>query len=155
MGKTIIQVACTDQRLTAISSPLVASGGRGEDMVEFEFCPLWDGFEKTAVFYRIPEVAYHAVIVDNKCIIPHEVLRDEGAMYFGVFGAKDDIVRTSEVLRYNISKGAITKGTTPSDPTPDIYAQILARLGAIENSGGSGAEISLLEDENGDYTLIL
>lgn len=165
MGKTIIQVACTDQRLTAISSPLVASGGRGEDMVEFDFCPLWDGFEKTAVFYRFPEVAYHAVIVDNKCVIPHEVLRDEGAMYFGVFGAKDDIVRTSEVLRYNISKGAITKGTTPSDPTPDIYAQILAKLAAIENGGGgmtaeqaeqleqNTADIAQLSEEKVDKAL--
>lgn len=132
MGKTLIRVDCVDQRLYISTAPMLASGGRNEDEIEFGFCSLWDGFEKTAVFYREKDDVYHAIITDDRCIIPHEVLTDEGWMYFGVLGVKGDITRTSAIMRYRIEAGAITEGTNPSDPTPDIYAQYIARIQAIE-----------------------
>lgn len=133
MGKTLIHVDCVDQRLFVSSTPIIASGGRNEDEIEFNFCPLWDGFEKTAVFYRDKSAVYHAIVSENRCIIPHEVLADEGWIYFGVFGVKDDITRTSEIMKYHIIKGAITAGTNPSDPTPDIYSQYIKRINDLEN----------------------
>lgn len=128
MGKTLIKVNCVDQQLFVSTPPLVASGGINEDEVEFSFGPLWDGFTKTAVFYRDGGVVYHVLLSDDKATIPQEVLKDEGTLYFGVFGVKDGVRRTSEVLRYKIKAGAITTGTTPPDPTPDIYAQITSAL---------------------------
>lgn len=133
MGKTLIKIDCIDQRLLVSSGPPIASGGRNEDEIEFNFCSLWDEFEKTAVFYRERNAVYHAAIVGNRCVIPHEVLADEGWMYFGVFGVKGDITRTSEIMRYRVIEGAITEGTKPSDPTPDIYAQFVNRIVALEN----------------------
>lgn len=132
MGKTILKVGCIDQRLILIADPEIASGGQNEDVVEFEFCSLWDGYGKTAVFYRTEDEVYRVYVEGDRCIIPHEVLRDEGVMYFGVFGVKGDTTRTSEVIRYRLVKGALTSGSAPSDPTPDIYAALLARIGAIE-----------------------
>lgn len=132
MGKTLIRVKCVDQRLFVSETPIIASGGRNEDEVEFNFCPLWDGFEKVAVFHRDRSDAYHAVISENRCVIPHEVLKSDGLIYFGVFGVKEDITRTSEVAKYRIVKGAITEGTNPSDPTPDIYAQYVERINRLE-----------------------
>lgn len=131
MGKTLIQVECQDQRLTAVLTPTIASGGRNEDEIEFSFCPLWDGYEKTAIFYRDKENPYHVVVTDDRCIIPHEVLAEEGIMYFGVIGAKGDAIRTSEVIRYRVKLGALTEGTRPSDPTPDVYSQILQRAAEL------------------------
>jgi hypothetical protein len=125
LGKTIIRVTCVDQRLVISSGPVIASGGLNEDKIVFDFCPLWNDFVKTAIFYRDKGQVYHAVLVDNTCLIPWEVTASEGEMYFGVFGVKGDITRTSEILRYKITAGAITEGAEPSDPTPDIYAQIL------------------------------
>lgn len=132
MGKTLIRVKCVDQRLFVSETPIIASGGRNEDEVEFNFCPLWDGFEKVAVFYRDRRETYHAVISENRCVIPHEVLKSDGLIYFGVFGVKEDITRTSEIAKYRIVKGAITEGTNPSDPTPDIYAQYVERINRLE-----------------------
>lgn len=131
MGQTTIHVACIDQRLTAISSPRIASGGKNENVIEFEFCPLWDGFSKTAIFYRDMDTVFHVALADNCCHIPSEVLADKGAVYFGVFGVKDDITRTSEVLRYQVVQGALTEGTEPADPTPELYEQILGQLSAL------------------------
>lgn len=125
LGKTIIRVTCVDQRLVISSGPVIASGGLNEDKVVFDFCPLWNDFVKTAIFYRDKGQVYHSVLVDNTCLIPWEVTASEGEMYFGVFGVKGDITRTSEILRYKVVAGAITEDTTPSDPTPDIYEQIL------------------------------
>ena len=128
MGKTLIRIACIDQQLVVVAAPRIASGGLNEDMVEFEFCPLWDGFEKVAVFYRDEETAYHATVTDDRCLIPHEVLMEEGLIHFGVFGVKDNTTRTSEIVEYRVVEGILTEGTQPSDPTPDIYAQLLAKM---------------------------
>ena len=75
MAQTIIKVKCTDQTLEITEAPVIASGGFWEDKVMFEFCPLWDGFTKTATFYiKKGETYYAEVDTDSTCIIPHEVL---------------------------------------------------------------------------------
>ncbi len=132
---TTIKIKCIDQTLTYVSTPTVASGGKNEDTVIFDFCSKWDGFtDKTGVFYRNKANVYYSLIDENNtCIIPHEVLKDEGTMYFGVFGVKDDVTRTSEVLAFKVVNGAITEDLKPSDPTQDIYEQILSKLTAIQD----------------------
>lgn len=132
---TQIKVKCIDQSLTLVSTPLVASGGLNEDTVTFEFCQKWNGFSKTAVFYRNKEDVYYSLIDDdNTCYIPQEVLQEDGTLYFGVFGSNDSgVTRTSEILRYKVVQGAITKDIKPSDPTPDIYQQLLAKWQDIKD----------------------
>lgn len=132
---TIIKVRCTDQVLTFENTPVIASGGLEEDFVSFAFCSKWDGLVKTAVFWRSEEEVYHVLLDEaDSCPIPREVLAVEGVIYFGVFGVSEaGKQRTSEVLRYNVAKGAITEGTKPTDPTPDIYTQILAEFLRYEN----------------------
>lgn len=130
---TIIKVRCTDQVLTYENTPVIASGGLQEDFISFSFCGKWDGLVKTAVFWRSEEEVYHVLLDEaDSCPIPPEVLTVEGVIYFGVFGVNEaGKQRTSEVLRYNVAKGAITEGTKPSDPTPDIYTQLLTQYAAI------------------------
>lgn len=125
--RTAIHVRCDNQVLSYVEMPFIASGDVNEDKIEFEFCPMWEGFTKTAVFYRTESDVYHVLLEeDDACIIPHEVLADPGPLYFGVFGTREDRVRTSEIIQYTIKQGAITEATKISDPTPNIYSQILA-----------------------------
>jgi hypothetical protein len=122
----------SDQHLQLVNEPLIASGGVDVIQIRFEFCGLWEGCGKTAVFYRDPEEVYHAPIADNLVTVPHEVLTDEGCFYFGVMGAKSNI-RTTEVVKVEVARGAITTATAePEDPTPDIYQQLLAAYGMQE-----------------------
>ena len=86
---TLIKVECVDQVLRLTQTPTIASGGVKEDTVEFAFDSLWDGFNLAAVFYRSENEVYHVEIVDNRCIIPKEVLANPGYFYLGVMGAKD------------------------------------------------------------------
>lgn len=126
--KTIIGVECVDQDLMITNSPVIASGGLNENSIAFKFCSKWDGFTKTAVFYRNTNEVYHVIVdEENMCDVPHEVTDSEGTMFFGVFGVSGDVTRTSKVLKYKIRQGAITNDTTPPDPTPDIYEQILSQ----------------------------
>lgn len=125
---TIIKLRCVDQVLAFETTPVIASGGQQEDFIQVSFCSKWDGLIKTAVFWRNEDDAYHVPLDDTgSCVIPPEVLTDEGSIYFGVFGVSAaGKQRTSEVLRYVVAKGAITSGTKPSDPTPDLYTSVMA-----------------------------
>ena len=125
---TYIEVDCQDQDLTLVDAPLIASGDVLTDKVHFSFCPKWDGFAKTAVFYRDGVENLEVLIdEDNECIIPKEVLQSEGTFYFGVFGVKGNEVKTSEVMRYKVRLGAVS-GTLAPEPTPDIYTQLLTKI---------------------------
>lgn len=125
MGTTLIKAKITDQTLEFTLKPMVASGGVNEDVIEFEFDELWDGFDTVAVFYRSKREVFHIKIVGNRCTIPSEVLRAQGVFYVGVMGVKDSVTRTTNVLRYELEHGAITVGVKPPEPTPSIYEQIL------------------------------
>lgn len=134
MGNTIIKINCLDQRLILSSTPLIASGGMNENIAEFDFCPLWDGFAKTAIFYRDETEKYYAIVnSENKCVIPWEVLQSDGKVFFGVYGVKGDVRRTTEILGYKIKLGAFDEKLKPSEPTPDIYSQYVNRIIEVEN----------------------
>ena len=126
---SIIRIKCIDQTLTITNAPLISSGDIQTDSLKFEFCPMWDEYKKTAIFCRDDSEVY-AVLVDanNEAIIPKEVLQSEGLFYFGVQGVLDGKVRTSQVMRYRVVRGAVSEDAKIPDPTPDIYSQIIAKI---------------------------
>lgn len=132
MGTTLIKAKVTDQTLEFTLKPMVASGGVNEDVIEFEFDELWDGFDTVAVFYRSKREVFHKKIVGNRCTVPSEVLRAQGVFYVGVMGVKNNITRTTNVLGYELEHGAITVGVEPPEPTPSIYEQILETVKSTE-----------------------
>lgn len=123
-----IQVKAIDQNIVFVDTPRIYSGGVNTDTVIFEFDEVWDGYLKTAVFYQDINNPYFAVMADNECIIPHEVIADTGKLHIGVVGVLDDKVITSEVVVYDINQGAVTPMDVPL--TEDVWQQILAELRA-------------------------
>ena len=124
-----IHVSCNDQVLKVTTAPIIASGGMNEVKVVFTFCEKWDGFVKTAIFYVDADKPYGAILDENDtCILPWEVYKENGTFYFTVFGEKDNTRRTASVVKYKVGKGVIVDETFPSDPTPDVYDQIIAML---------------------------
>lgn len=130
--KTIIRVMVIDQKIQIVDAPLLASGGENEAVVVFDFCEKWDGFAKTATFYQDESKPY-SVILDNEdtCVVPWEVYYEAGTFYFGVFGNKGEIRRTSNVVKYKVKRGAATD-TIPSAPTPEVYEQIMAAVAEVK-----------------------
>ncbi len=154
MSKTIIKAQIYDQSIQLVNLPLIASGSEGVLAIECSFDSSWEGYGKTAVFYRDAGEVYHVVLVEGVADVPTEVLTEEGFFYFGIFGT-DDNTRTTEVLRVNVVKGAITTATaTPAEPTPDIYRQILANYGKMDSQvselvamRGSGVTEQVIEGD--------
>lgn len=125
---SVIRAHVEDQVLRIIEAPIIASGGQNEVKVAFTFCEKWDGFAKTATFYRDESNPY-SVILDNEdiCVVPWEVYYEAGTFHIGVFGNKGEIRRTSSVVKYKVKRGAITD-TMPSAPTPEVYEQIMSAI---------------------------
>lgn len=124
-----IHVSCKDQVLKLTKAPIIASGGVNETKVVFTFCEKWDGFAKTALFYVDADHKYYAILDENNiCILPWEVCAENGSFYFTVFGVKEDIRRTASVVKYKVGKGVEVDEMFPSDPTLEVYDQIIALL---------------------------
>lgn len=133
-----IILKCINHVISVVNTPDISSGNVNYDTVLFELCPNWTGFTKTAVFYRSEDEVYYQMLdSNNRCTIPKEVLREKGKIRIGLFGVKDNTTITSDVVTYNVSQGAITTGLKPSDPTPDIYAQLIGQYSNL------GAEIDV------------
>lgn len=126
MNTTKIHARIIDQTLHLVDPPRVASGSENLVQIVCDFCRKWEGCGRVAVFYRNENEVYHVPLVNGVATVPHEVLVDKGFFYFGLLGAAEDGVRTTEVVRVTVVKGAITTATAePEDPTPDIYGQLI------------------------------
>ena len=130
---SVIKITVNDQNLLITDGPKIAAQGVNENYIQFTFSEDWDGFGKTANFYRdtAPTVIYQSVVDQNGyAAIPHEITANESWICIGLSGVKDDVVKTSEILKYKIVNGLYVVEST--DPTPDVYEQILALAGNIE-----------------------
>lgn len=131
MSYTTITAHISDQTMQLTNLPNLASGSIGVLRIQCHFCDLWDGYGKSAVFYKDKDTVYHSLIVDDIVTVPHEVLAEAGYFYFGVMGIADN-TRTTEVLKISVAQGAITSASAESvEPSPDIYAQILAQYNEL------------------------
>lgn len=135
MNITRLHVKVLDQTLQLSDRTRLASGCENVVQIVCDFCNKWEGCGKAAVFYKNKDEVYHVPLVEGAATVPREMLTDKGSFYFGLLGATEDGVRTTEVLRVNVVQGALTTATAePEDPTPDIYEQLLAAYAKAEES---------------------
>lgn len=128
---TIIKLVTNDQQLTASQKPKLASGDVESVKVQVEFDVFWDDFiARSAVFHTAKHMTvYEALLTNNECIIPHEVLTEPGTLFIGIRGIASDggAVKTSTLIKYTITQGA-EAGETTAEPTPDMYQQYLQAM---------------------------
>lgn len=100
------------------------------DRAEFVFDESWAGLTKTAVFWR-GETVYHVLLDgENACMIPWELMTEDGFIQIGVtgIGADGTVVATRTPVAQSIAKGAYREGRIPSEPTPSLYEQLNAAI---------------------------
>lgn len=122
----VLELRCNNQSLEWEQDPAeIYAGNINIDSITFKFCELWDGYTITAVFYKDKKNVYQVLLDDTKtCLIPPELTETNGLVYVGVFGIKGEYRRASAVKSWYLKEGVITEGR-PSEPTPDIYQQII------------------------------
>lgn len=112
-----IKVKTADQKLMITSAPLISSGDKDVDFIEFDFDSSWDEFpERYCVFYLDRPDPYQVVIENDRCGIVHAMTENEGTFCFGVWGRSlnGNKIKTSNVVEYRVEYGVPTDGATVS-----------------------------------------
>lgn len=116
----------------------MTSGSKNVYVVKFEFSEEWQYLERTAVFRSGQKIINILLDEENKCMVPWEVMTTKGVgVDVGVFGTRDGevVMPTTWSSMGTMLEGVVT-GVEPSEPTPDVYQQLLSRLKRIEDSIG-------------------
>ena len=148
---SVIKAKVTDQVLKLVEAPVIASGGVNEVRVEFEFCEKWDGFTKTAIFYQDESEFYYAFLDENNvCTVPWEVCYSDGTFNFTVVGTKGEARRTTTTIRYKVRKGIVVENMMPSEPTQNLYDQIMAAVAEMRADHNE-----FMEEANATYAAFM
>lgn len=130
---TEINLMTSDQRLIAVQKVVIASGDVNSVQLKVAFDSVWNRFtHKTAVFHTADDpTKYEALLIDNSCVVPWEVLQKPGTLFIGVVGVDEldnDIftsdTKTSTLVKYKIEQGAERANVTLT-PSMDLYQQYL------------------------------
>ena len=125
---TIIKLKTVDQRLTIVQQPVLSSGDVGTVRVEYELDNFWEGYATSGTFFtgRQPENIYEQPLTAGACVVPWEVLQEEGVLYIGLRGADSTgLVKTAAPIRYRVERGSPSGNGTSAEPTPDVYQQLM------------------------------
>lgn len=110
----------------------------------FSFDASWSGLYKTAVF-RFGEKVYHAVLENDACKFPQEVLLN-GMCYVSVFGVLSSTRATTTEVGIEVEKSGFVK-VEPAAQTPDPYNYFLQAATAQEQAAEAAAA-EALESQN-------
>lgn len=143
----LIKIRCTQEVLNFIRKPPLAAGDVQATRIEWTFCDAWKGYIKTALFSRKKKGGkiIPMILENNCCTVPREVLADRGKFYISVIGDRDGIRLTSNTLEYEVNPSLVVGEIMPSDPTPDVYAQIMNLLNKKADNITFNAEDSTIQ----------
>lgn len=136
MTKTL-HINVTDKVATYRERDGIIVCGNSDYVIKFAFDGEWNGYNtKTARF--ISNASYEDVVFTGDTVaVP--VMRNTTSVAVGVFSG--DLKTTTPAI-IGCQKSILCRGGIPSDPTPDVYNQIIKLL----NEGGGGStDISDLE----------
>ncbi|MGN0533283.1 MAG: hypothetical protein ACI4IK_02885 [Eubacterium sp.] len=137
MIKLTFSINC--QKLKRTDETEVVSDAIGQFEAAFTFDEWWDGYTPTAQFTKGGKT-YDCLLVNNKCVIPHEVLEKGGVFNVSVFSTDGEGDRkTANDVSVSVKQSGYQKnGEHSEQPTPTVYEQILATIedSKIVNSDG-------------------
>lgn len=125
-----LNFSVTNQRIKYTSNLYIVEKSRNYLTAKFSFSGKeWKNVAKTAIFKKGDAVYNVLLDEDGRCNVPHEVI-SSGVLKVSVFGGDLVTVDTADV---KIVKSGYEEGNAPSEPTPDVYAQILAELQSVRD----------------------
>ena len=93
----------------------------------------WEGYAKKAVFEHRGK-AYCALLSENACAVPHEVIRTD-SFYVSLIGTdtEDHIRITSSKVRVTVEGGPVLEYENSSQPTPSELDQLTSAVDGLKN----------------------
>lgn len=119
----------------------------------------WSKCERLEAIFYNERVLAEPVVLDESmtCDIPEVVLeKPVSEVYCGLVGYGDGGYRiASDSVAISVGQAAYTKGKTPAQPSPDLYAKIMEKIsGKVDVSWGEGNSGKyLVIGEDGKVTL--
>ena len=131
---TTISARIQDQVLTATILPKLACNNRKSVKLHVNYDSGWNSYAKSALFYTDQNPTVYPVVLNSSgdCIIPHEVLADEGYLYITIQGVKSSTgeLKSTTPIMYKILPG--TPSLVVSPPSPGVYEQLLTKDKVLE-----------------------
>lgn len=149
---TIIYAATEDQHLIATVLPKLAQNNVNTVRLHVVFDKSWDPYPaRSAVFTTSKSVRPYPVTMSaaGDCLIPPEVLAEEGKLYIVVEGENSSTGATKSSTRLTVKVLGGHPAVIISDPAPSVYNRLLtanavleARLSELEAGGTvDGSEV--------------
>lgn len=121
-----LQFLVTGQNLIRTDSNNVIGDCKNYVFAAFTFSPEWLTLVKTAQFTKA-RVTYDMLLVNNRCLIPWEVLVGQGIIKVNVFAG--DLI-TVNACTFTVNPSGLQPGQVPQAATPGIYQQIQDTISA-------------------------
>lgn len=133
----MLKFAVKNQSLMRLDSFRAAEDSVNYLVAEFDILTDdWDGATITATFSN-GEKTVDAVLIENRCLVPWEVLVKPVPVKVSLFGVKGDKIITTDICRFSNSCTQ-ERGSSGKDPTPDAYQQIINMIEAGKVKGPQG-----------------
>lgn len=132
----MIQISADRQRARCVRSAneRITTGLTGK-AVTFRFGAGWENVTARTAVFEGSGVTRDCLIENGEAVIPHECLTvPGGVLRCGVYGVEGD-KKTPTVYAElgQIERGADPSGDTSTDPTLAVWAQILAKMGSLDD----------------------
>ena len=132
----MIQISADRQRARCVRSAneRITTGLTGKT-VTFRLGEGWENVTARTAVFEGSGVTKDCLIENGEAVIPHECLTvPGGVLRCGVYGVEGD-KKTPTVYAElgQIERGADPSGDTSTDPTLAVWAQILARMGSLDD----------------------
>lgn len=126
-----------NKKVLSIKSAILTAGEINRTECVFSFDESWAGTIKTAVFYSSKTNIKYVVLENDRCMIPWETLSTVGILNIGVFAVQGDVTWGTNYVKNNIQAGASSAEASETEPTEDVYQQIIHMIQDL-NLGGGG-----------------
>ena len=108
-----ITIECKNKTLTIVDSPSIEIGG--VNSIQFSFCPLWDGYNKTVHFYKDEATCYPVEIVSGAAQIPSDLVSEGASFFFFVDGVSGENSRRSQIFKVKIESSLLVVENADTD----------------------------------------
>lgn len=132
----MIQISADRQRARCVRSAeeRITTGLTGK-VVTFRFGAGWENVTARTAVFEGSGVTKDCLIGNGEAVIPHECLTvPGGVLRCGVYGVEGDRQTPTIYAELGqIERGADPSGDTSTDPTLAVWAQILAKMGSLDD----------------------
>lgn len=103
--------------------------GNSDYVIRFGFDTEWDGYDKKTARFEYGGTYQDVVFTGNECHVP--IISDTYNFNVGVYAGN---LHTTTPAYIPCKKSILCGSGVPADPMPDVYAQIMEKLNAIEEN---------------------